>query len=98
MAPPASPIKGTPGWADLAAHFPSLPGARQIYDLTIDLVQTSCGYAVPFMDFVEDRPTLIDWAERKGDDGLAAYWAEKNRTSIDGAPTGIEAAIDAQTR
>lgn len=87
--------RGAPGWDALAAQLPALPGARQIFDLAIDLVQTSCGYAVPFMEFREDRPTLNDWAEKKGAEGLADYWAEKNTTSLDGKPTGIEAAIAA---
>jgi hypothetical protein len=34
-------------WAELYALFPPLPGARQIFDLSVDLVQTSCGQAVP---------------------------------------------------
>ena len=79
-----------PDWPALAAHFPPTPGARQIYDLTVDLVQTSCGYAVPLMDHAADRPTLHDWAVTKGD-ALPAYWADKNRHSLDGLPTGIEA-------
>lgn len=76
-------------WDALAAHFPTLPGARQIYDLSVDLVQTSCGYAVPFYEFTGERDTLNNWAERKGDDGIADYWREKNQHSIDGLPTGI---------
>ncbi len=83
---------GAPGWTDLAAQLPALPGARQIFDLAVDLVQTSCGYAVPLMELQAPRPTLLDWAERKGPDGVAAYWAEANATSLDGKPTGIEAA------
>lgn len=83
---------GTPGWAERAAGLPALPGARQIFDLEIDLVQTSCGYAVPFMDYREERPTLNAWAENKGPAGVAAYWTEKNTTSVDGKPTGIAAA------
>ncbi|MEO8244873.1 MAG: pyridoxamine 5'-phosphate oxidase family protein [bacterium] len=79
-----------PDFPGLVAHFPPTPGTRQIYDLTVDLVQTSCGYAVPFMDHREDRPTLLTWAEDKAD-ALPDYWAEKNRQSIDGLPTGIEA-------
>ena len=51
---------GEAGWPDLAAHFPALPGARQIYDLNVEMVQTSCGYAVPFMEFREDRPVLAN--------------------------------------
>ena len=78
-------------WADLAAQLPDQPGARQIIDLAIDLVQSSCGFAVPFMDFREDRPVLKSWAESKGEDGLRSYWDERNRQTIDGLPTGIEA-------
>jgi hypothetical protein len=80
--------RGQPGWDDLCGHFPPDAGARQIYDMTIDLVQTSCGYAVPLMDHVADRDTLRDWAVKKGD-AIPAYWAEKNRQTIDGFPTGM---------
>ena len=79
-----------PDFPALSAHFPQTPGTRQIYDMAVDLVQTSCGYAVPFMNFSAERPVLHDWALQKGDD-LPAYWAEKNRQSIDGMATGIEA-------
>lgn len=79
-----------PAWPDLSAHFPKIPGARQIFDLTVDLVQTSCGYAVPVMDHVQDRQVLHDWAVQKGA-ALPDYWAERNRHSIDGFVTGIEA-------
>jgi hypothetical protein len=65
------------------------PGARQIIVLDVDLVQTSCGYAVPHMSYVEDRPGLVNWADAKGEDGLRAYRAEKNMTSLDGLPTGF---------
>lgn len=64
-------------------------GARQIIRLDIDLVQTSCGYAVPLYDYRAERPNLDRWAEAKGQDGLDAYWREKNLTSMDGLPTGL---------
>jgi predicted pyridoxine 5'-phosphate oxidase superfamily flavin-nucleotide-binding protein len=32
-------------WAELSAFFPEYTGARQIFSLDIELVQTSCGYA-----------------------------------------------------
>jgi Pyridoxamine 5'-phosphate oxidase len=83
--------KGDPEWADYASLLPDQPGARQIFDVTVDLVQSSCGFAVPFMDFVADRPVLKTWAEGKGPDGLREYWDERNRQTIDGQPTGIEA-------
>lgn len=65
-------------------------GARQIYDMAVDLVQTSCGYAVPFMEFVADRDTLTKWAEPKSEADMKAYWLLKNTKTIDGFPTGIE--------
>lgn len=76
-------------WPDLIEHFPALPGARKIYDMQVDMVQTSCGYAVPFYDHKGPRDTLNHWAEAKGPDGVRAYWAEKNQHTIDGLPTGI---------
>lgn len=81
--------RGEAGWDALDALFPSDPGARQIFDVTVTLVQTSCGYAVPFMDFRAERDTLMTWAETKGEAGIPAYWQEKNRRIIDGFPTGI---------
>ncbi|WP_309663805.1 pyridoxamine 5'-phosphate oxidase family protein [Tabrizicola sp.] len=83
--------RNDPDWPALADHLPDQPGARQIFDVAIDLVQSSCGFAVPFMDFREDRPVLKNWAEDKGPDGLATYWDTRNRETIDGLPTGIEA-------
>ncbi|KGB81839.1 MAG: pyridoxamine 5'-phosphate oxidase family protein [Pseudomonadota bacterium] len=76
-------------WAGLIGLFPPHAGARQIYDMRVGMVQTSCGYAVPFFDHAGPRDTLAKWAEDKGPDGIHAYWEEKNQTTIDGAPTGI---------
>ncbi len=78
-----------PDWPAMTALLPAQPGARQIMDVTIDLVQSSCGFAVPFMDFAGDRPVLHDWAVDKGEDGLRDYWRTRNSETIDGAPTGI---------
>jgi hypothetical protein len=77
---------GSPRYDALAPGFPVLPGARSIVELAIDRIQSSCGYAVPFMALQGERPTLQQWAARKDDQELAEYWATKNRTSIDGLP------------
>lgn len=75
----------------LAAHFPNFKGKRQIFDVHVEMVQTSCGYAVPFFEFQAERTRLVDWAEKKEDDEeWKAYWTEKNTLTIDGKPTGIK--------
>lgn len=76
-------------WPLLINRFPQYPGARQIFDLRIQQVQTSCGFAVPEFEFVGERRTLEAWSYKKGDAGIREYWSEKNRISIDGKPTGI---------
>ncbi|GEP04238.1 pyridoxamine 5'-phosphate oxidase family protein [Methylobacterium oxalidis] len=65
------------------------PGARQMMRLAIDLVQTSCGYAVPLFDFRGERENLDRWAAAKGEAELDAYRREKNARSLDGLPTGL---------
>ncbi len=65
------------------------PGTRQMVTLDVDLVQTSCGYGVPLLDYRAERATLDRWAENKGQAGIEAYWREKNTRSIDGLPTGL---------
>jgi hypothetical protein len=81
---------GEPQWADLFAQFPDYTGARQIFVQDVSMVQTSCGFAVPYYEFAGDRPTLDKWALNKGRDGIRAYWQQKNTVSLDGKPTGIE--------
>ncbi|MCC5023820.1 MAG: pyridoxamine 5'-phosphate oxidase family protein [Candidatus Synoicihabitans palmerolidicus] len=71
-----------PAWAELYAHFTPLPGARQIFDLCVNLVQTSCGMAVPHFDYQSDRTLLSDWAAKKGPDGIRDYWTQKTQTTV----------------
>jgi len=75
----------------LAAEFAGIEplGARQMVMLNVELVQTSCGYGVPHYDYVGERPSLTNWAQAKGKEGLVAYRREKNERSIDGLPTGF---------
>ncbi|MBW9337009.1 pyridoxamine 5'-phosphate oxidase family protein, partial [Herbaspirillum sp. RU 5E] len=42
-------------WPELLALFPTFPGTRQIFVVDVDLVQTSCGMAVPFFDYRDER-------------------------------------------
>ena len=82
---------GEDGWDEGNALFPYDVAARQLFDMTVDLVQTSCGYAVPRMTYDTERPDADAWSTEKGPEGIHAYWIEKNTATIDGFPTGIEA-------
>ncbi len=76
-------------WEALYSLFSPLPGARQIFDFNVDLVQVSCGMSVPYYDYVSERNQLKNWALKKGNEGIKEYWAKKNQTSLDGIPTHI---------
>ena len=73
------------GWDDLASHFTLLPGTRQIFDIAVESVQTSCGWGVPFMAFEKERKSLLKHHAQAD----PVEWAGKyrtRRTSIDGLP------------
>ncbi|PCJ42711.1 MAG: pyridoxamine 5'-phosphate oxidase [SAR86 cluster bacterium] len=76
-------------WQEYLKLFPETSGARQLFTMDIELVQTSCGFAVPYYEFKEERKALVLWSKQTGDDGIEAYWEEKNQQSIDGFPTDI---------
>ncbi len=76
-------------WNSLSSHFDLLPGTRQIIVADLERVQTSCGFGVPLYDYREQRPTLPDWAHKKGSEGIAKYQHQKGSYSIDGLPTPV---------
>jgi len=81
--------KNDPEWKEKISLFKPLPGTRQIFDMAVNLVQTSCGMGVPFYNFVGTREQLNEWANKKGEEGIKEYWREKNQESIDGKQTHI---------
>lgn len=75
-----------PDWAELAAHFTLLPGTRQIFEITVDSVQTSCGWGVPIMQLDRHRETLVKYHAQANPE----VWEKKvagRTSSIDGLPT-----------
>jgi hypothetical protein len=75
---------GDADWDGLIARFPEYPGARSVVVVAVERIADSCGFAVPVYQYQGERPQLIDYAVRKGPDGLERYKARKNRASIDG--------------
>jgi len=85
----ATVLPDSPEWGILVPHFPEYPGARQIIVADVHRVQTSCGFAVPRMEYAGERDTLLRWAENRGEERLAEYRREHNATSLDGLPTPL---------
>ena len=77
---------GDAGFSDTAARFPPNPGQRAIVRVHVERVSTSCGFAVPLLEYQGDRETLDKWAANQGPDGLADYRRAKNTHSLDGLP------------
>lgn len=78
-------------WDSMVSRFAKLGGSRQIFDLEIDLIQTSCGTGVPEMDLRRSRgeEDLEPYYDGLGPEGVKEYWQRKNVETIDGRPTGI---------
>jgi len=73
------------GWNALAANFALLPGTRQIFDIAVESVQTSCGWGVPMMELEQERTTLVKYHAQAD----PAKWTAKTAArvaSIDGLP------------
>ncbi len=66
-------------WEEKVAGFPSLAGSRQIFDLRLDLVQTSCGSGVPIMRFAKNRgeEELVPFYGQMGQEGIIEYWQRR---------------------
>ncbi len=78
-------------WGWVSGHFSAMAGARQVFDFSVELAQVSCGTGVPVMRFASQRgpEELLPFYEELGEEGVRAYWARKNRLSIDGREAGI---------
>jgi predicted pyridoxine 5'-phosphate oxidase superfamily flavin-nucleotide-binding protein len=79
-------------WGEFVAHFPgidpSLHGLRAIIVVRAERIRDSCGYAVPFMTYDEDRDLHARRFAREDDESLSAYFEKKDHiaVSLDGLP------------
>ncbi|EPH45817.1 pyridoxamine 5'-phosphate oxidase family protein [Streptomyces aurantiacus] len=85
-------FRDDPRFPELLARFPDVDptphGLRAIIVVTADLIRDTCGYAVPFMSYDEDRDLHARRFAREDDASLDAYFTKKEyiATSIDGLP------------
>ncbi|MGR3933113.1 pyridoxamine 5'-phosphate oxidase family protein [Streptomyces sp. BRA346] len=86
-------FRDDPRFAELVKHFPSVDvhthGLRAVIVVTAELIRDTCGYAVPFMDYREDRTLHAQRFRREDDETkLTAYCERKDHvaSSLDGLP------------
>ncbi|MGY8996348.1 MAG: pyridoxamine 5'-phosphate oxidase family protein [Alphaproteobacteria bacterium] len=79
------------GWEDLISLFPTMAGSRQIIDVAIERVESSCGSGVPLYGYKGQRgeTELVPHYDKMGEEKVRQYWSIKNQKSIDGFPTNI---------
>ncbi|GAW27205.1 putative pyridoxamine phosphate oxidase family protein [Rosellinia necatrix] len=87
---------GTPEFDEMVAResIKTMPGTRSVIVVDVHQVGTSCGYQVPFYNFVDYRRVLEDHFRKKTEryergnekESMDRYWALKNAWSMDGLP------------
>ncbi|GAB3923414.1 pyridoxamine 5'-phosphate oxidase family protein [Mucilaginibacter myungsuensis] len=82
-------LPGDAEWEEFAEMFDVPLAIRQFIVSDVHKVQTSCGFSVPYYEYVGERDHGEKWAQNKGAEGLEVYKREKNLVSLDGLPTAL---------
>ncbi|MGF1432208.1 pyridoxamine 5'-phosphate oxidase family protein [Kitasatospora sp. LaBMicrA B282] len=84
-------FRDDPRFAELLGRFPATAdgaGLRAVVLVHAERISDSCGFAVPYLEYREDRSLHRDFFERKSDPEFADYCAGKEYVgaSVDGLP------------
>ncbi|MGW1039738.1 pyridoxamine 5'-phosphate oxidase family protein [Streptomyces sp. NPDC002547] len=85
-------FRDDPRFKELLTHFPDIDptphGLRAIVVVTARLIRDTCGYAVPFMAYEDDRELHGRRFAREDDTSLNDYFRRKEHieSSLDGLP------------
>ncbi|MEH2372407.1 pyridoxamine 5'-phosphate oxidase family protein [Nostoc sp.] len=82
-------LPSSPDWNSFYSLFLPMPGTRQIIVADIEKIQTSCGFGVPLYEYRGQRQTLVNWASKKGEEGVREFQQQRNLVSIDGLATPL---------
>jgi hypothetical protein len=83
-------FRDDPRWAELIPRFKEVdgPSARAIIVIRAQRISDACGFAVPFMEYQQERTQHAEHFGRKSDEEFAAYCEKKDHVgvSLDGLP------------
>jgi hypothetical protein len=65
---------------------PATGGVRAVIRVQVERIADACGFGVPLMELVGERPQRDAWLANKSPEGLREYLDIKNGSSIDGLP------------
>ena len=76
-------------WNKYIGHFENTNAARQVFEVKIEKVNSSCGMGVPLYDFVSQRDELTNFYDNSTQEDHIAYMKRKNLISFDGKDTKL---------
>lgn len=76
-------------WQAYISHFSKINGARQVFEITIEGVNNSCGMGVPLYDYIEQRNDLSDYYNGSTKEEQIRFMKKHNEISFDGKPTKL---------
>ena len=62
----------------------TIKGKRSIIVISVEKVGISCGFGVPYYEYKENRPTLLNYWGKKTEEKVVEYWVKENTQSLDG--------------
>lgn len=79
-------LPGDAMFEEVVARHPTNPSTRAVITVDVTRISDSCGWGVPVMDKIGEHDLIRRHAEKKGEQGMVEYRAQKNASSIDGLP------------
>ena len=76
-------------WGRYLENFEYTKGARQIFKVNILNVNSSCGMGVPIYDFVNQRPDLPNYYNKRSNKDYIRFMKKHNEVSFDGKDTKL---------
>jgi len=76
-------------WEQYCKEFEQLKGARQIFELQIQSVNSSCGWGVPLYEYKGQRDKLTSYYENSTKEEHLKYMKKNNQLSFDGKETKL---------
>ncbi|PLY09217.1 MAG: pyridoxamine 5'-phosphate oxidase [Arcobacter sp.] len=76
-------------WEEYISNFSTKRAARQVFEVTIENVNNSCGMGVPLYDFLGQRDELTNLYNKMTKEEHISYMKKKNQVSFDGKDTKL---------